>query len=420
MSEPSTRPPPPPAPVPPPPPAPERRRLPAVIILGLAMVGLLLLAGLIFSPFVGPIVIALVLAVIGRPFYTFLLRRIGEKWRGTAAALSCATLLLITFAPMAWIGWSIANEAPAGLRMIQKGIADTSQKLDSYTWFQHLKNSRWFQSLSQSVETTLRSIREGLEEESSTAAPIDSAAGEGKPPGPPPPPPGPPAPAAGGGASVIPVDGVVPAGVNFARWITRVGADLVSNALELFLKFLLMMFILYYFLKDGPEILASLKRAIPMDESYQDRVAETFGQVSRSIIRGSVGTALIQGAVAAVAFLFVGIPAAFWGALVAFSSLIPPLGTSLIMVPVTVFMFLGGSTGKGIFMLVVMLVIGSLDNIVRPLLVGRTLHLHPIWLFLSVLGALAAFGPLGLIYGPMVLVLLGTVIALLLKEERGA
>jgi predicted PurR-regulated permease PerM len=413
MPDPKSPPPSPPLAPPPPAPAPEKRKLPAVILLSLAMIGLLMLAGLILFPFVGPIVIALVLAVIGRPFFTFLLRRIGEKWRGTAAALSCATLLILTFAPLTWIGWSIANEAPAGLAMIEKGIQDTRQKLDQYTWFAHLKNSRWFQSLCASLETIKRSIRDGLEEgQPATPAPGDQ----------PPPPPLPSTPQApeAGGEKPMPIDGVVPAGVSVARWITGIGAELVGNALELFLKFFLMVFILYYFLKDGPEILASLKRAIPMDESYQDRVVETFGRVSRSIIRGSVGTALIQGAVAAIAFLFVGIPAVFWGVLVAFSSLIPPLGTSLIMVPVTVFMFLGGHTGKGVFLLVVMLVIGSLDNIVRPLLVGRTLNLHPIWLLLSVLGALAAFGPLGLIYGPMVLVLLGTVIALLVQEERGS
>ncbi len=400
---------------------PERRRLPALFILTLALLGLLALAILILSPFLGPLVLALVLAVIGRPFFTFILRRIGEKWRGIAAGLSCAALLLLTFAPLTWIGWSIASETPAGVRMIRRGIEDTARTLEGYSWFQRLKKTRWFQSLSASVEVSLKSFHEVIAEgEAGEAAEAPAGDGAGAPPPPgedrvPPPAPAPPQ----GGANPIPVERVVPVGVNIAGWITRATADLIGNALEIFLKFCLMVFILYYFLKDGPQILGSLKRAIPVDETYQDRVVETFRQVSRSIIRGSLGTAAIQGAMAALAFLVVGVPAVFWGVLVAISSLIPPLGTSLIMIPITGFLFLGGHTGKGIFMALMTLAIGGVDNIVRPLLVGRTLSLHPIWLLLSVLGALAAFGPMGLIYGPMVLVLLGTIIALLVKEEGG-
>ena len=90
------------------------------------------------------------------------------------------------------------------------------------------------------------------------------------------------------------------------------------------------------------------------------------------------------------------------------------------MVPLTAFYFLSGQWGNGIYMAVVSVVIGSLDNIVRPLLVGQSLHMHPIWLLLSILGGINAFGPMGLIYGPMVLVLLATFFGIFVREEEKA
>src|SRR4030095_2981859 len=106
------------------------------------------------------------------------------------------------------------------------------------------------------------------------------------------------------------------------------------------------------------------------------------------------------------------------GVMVALSSLVPPLGTALIMVPMTLSVCFSRGWGWGIFMAVVTVGIGGMDNIVRPFLVGQTLRMHPIWLLLSILGGMSVFGPLGLIYGPMVLVLLATFFALFVRDEE--
>jgi predicted PurR-regulated permease PerM len=208
-----------------------------------------------------------------------------------------------------------------------------------------------------------------------------------------------------------------PLGKSLARWITSTAAGLVANAFEVLLKFLLMLFILFYFFKDGAEILKSIENAIPLDRASQERVVTTFRRVSQSVVRGSFLTALAQGAVATVAFAIVGLPAIFWGVMAAFCALIPPIGTSLVTIPLTISFLVHQEWWQGIFLGVVSVAIGTMDNFLKPYLVGGSLHMHPIWLLLSILGAMRLFGPLGIIYGPLVLVLLGTFVALLVRAE---
>src|SRR5688572_16380396 len=109
---------------PPPPPLPPPRRrpdLPRFLVLLLGVIGLLILSILIFIPFIAPIVLALVLSTVGYPLFLRILRWVGMKRRGVASALTCFTLVLAVFVPLAWIGWSLVNQADDALVQVQEG-----------------------------------------------------------------------------------------------------------------------------------------------------------------------------------------------------------------------------------------------------------------------------------------------------------
>lgn len=372
----------------------------------------------IFLPFAAPILLALVVSVVAYPFYERLNGWVGEARRGLAAAITCLLLVLLVFLPLAWIGYSMVRQAVGSVESIVARFEKAKVWVEDKEWYQELRDHELFQRFWRSLELDRTTPEAAPDAEGSTAGEAsagDAAAGEDVA-----------AAAAGKAAAGEAGHGDVrleslrksfPLAVSLIRWLSASAASFVGNAFSVILQLILMLLILFFFFKDGPELLRSLNRAIPVDESYKRRVADTFRNVSRSVIRGSLLTALVQGAVAAIAFLIIGVPAAFWGVMTAFCALIPPFGTSLILVPLTVAYFADGRTWQGGALAAVVVVVGALDNILRPVFVGSGLRMHPVWLVLSILGAMQLFGPSGLLFGPMVLVLLGTFIRLLVQEE---
>jgi predicted PurR-regulated permease PerM len=382
------------------PPAPRpqvRQNLLALLVLLIAAGGLLVASTLIFLPFVAPIALALVVATTGFPLFQRVQMLTGAERRGAASAITCLILVLIVFLPLSWVGWSLANQVPTAVNWTAEKLKLARVKIDESS----LNERPWFRETWASAKKLLDRL------EGDTPA-VDPAAGAEIPQAAPD---AGPAAADPGGRALGPGDSLI-------RIASGAATAVITNAFEFALKFVLMLFLLFFFLKDGPQILQSLKRAIPLEEKYQDRVIRTFRQVTRSIIRGSFGTAFAQGAIATIAYAIAGLPAIFWGAITTICALIPPFGTTLVTIPVIVFLLVDGHWGKGIFIGVVAMVIGLLDNVLRPWLMQGSLKVHPIWILLSVLGALKLFGPAGIIFGPMILALLGTIVALLVEEER--
>ena len=402
------------SPPPPPPLPPPRRRpdLPRFLVLLLGLLGLLTLSLLIFLPFVAPIVLALILSTVGYPLFLKILRWVGMTRRGLASIITCLVLVLAVFVPVVWIGWSLINQADDALVQLRDGTRKIEAWGDDPERF--IQKSPQLKASWDRVKPLFQWVR------GKTTAPV---AGSTETPGKDAPQPGAKeSKQAGEGSPKNPDDAKPGPDVSIvSSVIERIGgfaATIVQNAFELLVKFVVMLYILFFFFKDGPRIALSLKRAVPLDEVNEERLWRTFRGVSRSIIRGSFGTAAIQGFISGIAFAIVGIPAVFWGVATAIASLIPPVGTGLILVPATLYLFLEGSTGSAIFLGVVTILVGALDNIVRPFLMGGDVMVHEIWLLLSILGGLNFFGPMGLIYGPMVLVFLGTFVRLFVEEER--
>lgn len=171
-------------------------------------------------------------------------------------------------------------------------------------------------------------------------------------------------------------------------------------------QFFLMLFALFYFYKEGPAFLRWLMHLIPLPGTLKRQIFQSFREVSESAFYGTFLTAVAQGTLGGIGFLIVGFSPLLWGVAMAFFSLIPLVGTLIIWGPAAVVLFVSGRIGAGIFLtLWGVVVVGMSDNILRPLLMSGKSELHPFLIFFSLLGGIMAFGPLGILLGPLAIVL---------------
>ena len=181
------------------------------------------------------------------------------------------------------------------------------------------------------------------------------------------------------------------------------GGGLAGNLTGLVGKFILMLFVFFFLLLDGPQLVATLHHLLPLSTSHENQILDKLKTVSRSALLGTLVTAVAQGAAGGIAFLICGFPALFWGVMMAFASLIPAVGTALIWMPATAYLFLSGRMGYGIFLLLwSVLVVGPIDNFLRPLFMKGAAEMSTVLIFFSILGGIGYFGLIGLLYGPLI------------------
>jgi predicted PurR-regulated permease PerM len=211
---------------------------------------------------------------------------------------------------------------------------------------------------------------------------------------------------------------------DFAKWLFQNIGPIFSSITQFFIHFLLMLIAFYYFLKDGDRIHAELLRLAPLSRHYTDDVCERVTAAIRSVVHGSLVVALVQGILAGIGFFFAGIPgAAFWGFVSVIASLIPFLGTALVVSPAVLYLVLIGHIPAALGLAVWgSIAVGLSDNFLRPLLMRRTVRVHSLLILLSVLGGIGVFGPTGFLLGPVVVSLLFALLDiyphLLLGRER--
>ena len=180
-------------------------------------------------------------------------------------------------------------------------------------------------------------------------------------------------------------------------------------------NFLFMLFILLYcmffFLMEGDKLLSKILYYLPLQDHDERRMLEKFTSVTRATLKGTAVVGILQGSLAGLAFWAVGIHSAvFWGAIMTVLSIIPGIGTTLVWGPAAIILTVGGHYLKAIGLaLFCALVVGSLDNLLRPRLVGKDTQMHELLIFFGTLGGSALFGVLGIIIGPIVAALFMTV-----------
>jgi len=183
------------------------------------------------------------------------------------------------------------------------------------------------------------------------------------------------------------------------------------NTIAFLFHFFLFLYTMYYFMKDGPAMLSRVRTFLPVADDDQDRMLDKFISVTRATLKGTFLIGLTQGILAGMAFAVAGIEGAvFWGTIMSLLSVIPGLGTAVVWIPASIALFIMGHAGRAIALaLFCGLVVGTIDNVLRPRLVGRDTRMHPLLILFSTMGGLAFFGFPGVIVGPILTALFVTV-----------
>jgi len=188
-----------------------------------------------------------------------------------------------------------------------------------------------------------------------------------------------------------------------AKILTDVGLSIFN--------LLLMFFTLFFLYKDGRHILKRMMILSPIPVKYEKELFSKFNEISKATLFGTFLTAIAQGLVAWIGFSLAGVPSSFfWATAVSIFSLIPTVGTSIIWLPIGLVMLASGNLW-GIFVLIWGLsLISTVDNVLRVIFIGSTANLNPLLTFISIFGGILAFGLIGVIFGPMLLVLFFTLL----------
>jgi predicted PurR-regulated permease PerM len=332
------------------------------VVLSVAVLGYALFQ--VLTPFWGALAWSICLAVLLAPLQESLTRRFGNR-PGAAAGLLTALTPFVVFAPLTLIGVAFVDQGRRLVYALQRSPwridADTLGRIGEYPVI---------------GPVITRAI-----------ALLDLD-----------------------GAQVS--DWVVGLGQNLLRLAANLGSSLVINVLSTTLAFMLMLFLLFFMLRDGRAMLQRLMNLMPLDGVHRDRLLTLVANTTRAVVYGSGLTALIQGALTGIGFALTGLPSpVVFGVLAALFSLLPAGGTAFIWVPATLALAGMGRNGAALFMLCWGAIISVSDNFLRPLLVSQQAHVSTLAVFVGVVGGAAAFGGVGLILGPVLL----TVVSALLR-----
>ena len=194
------------------------------------------------------------------------------------------------------------------------------------------------------------------------------------------------------------------AAVTASRYIASRALSIGQDTLRITVFFFLMLYLLFFFLRDGPRLLEGLVRALPFGDERERYLFDRFAEVSRAAIKGTLVVGIVQGTIGGVAFAILGIGApVLWGVVMALLSILPAIGTALIWLPAAILLIASGQIVSGIALILVgVFGIGLVDNLLRPILVGRDTRMPDYLILLSTLGGLAGFGLAGIIIGPII------------------
>jgi predicted PurR-regulated permease PerM len=181
-----------------------------------------------------------------------------------------------------------------------------------------------------------------------------------------------------------------------------------TAALDLFVKTILVLIALFFFLRDGHQFVRNIIKLSPLSDDEDRKIIKRLRMVTRSLIRGTMVIAVIKGVLVGIGFVIFGLAGpVLWGSVAAVSSLIPAIGTGLVMIPAFFYLVFTGSYFAAFgFMVWGILIVGFIDDILAPRLIGNGARIHPLFILLSVLGGLATFGIAGFLLGPLIFALL--------------
>ncbi|MBN9046564.1 MAG: AI-2E family transporter [Rhizobiales bacterium] len=222
---------------------------------------------------------------------------------------------------------------------------------------------------------------------------------------------------------------------DFAEWRSRISSaalqgsqlfagQLVSlgqNTLQFVVGFGVMLYLLFFLFRDGADLGGTIRRTIPLSDDYTRQFLDKFAAVIRATVKGNIIIAVVQGVIGGVAFWAVGIEAALlWGVMMTFFSLLPAVGAALVWGPAAIWFLVSGSWGKGLVLVLVgTLVIGLVDNLLRPPLVGKGTRMPDYVVLISTIGGISLIGINGFVLGPLIAAMFIAAWSLLAEEQKG-
>lgn len=318
------------------------------------LVGTSIAFGLIVWPYFGAVLWGVVAAIVFAPLNRRLLRMTGGR-AGIAAIVSVALVVLLVIVPLMLIASSLVVEATNLYDSVQTGRLNISQYLAQAgdalpAWVRDL--------LDRFDLSSLGAIRDRLSE-------------------------------------------------LFSRFLQLLASHAVSFGQSTFgfvVGLGVMLYLTFFLLRDGSSLTRRIKDAIPLHPAQRDALIEKFTIVVRATVKGSVLVAALQGTLGGLIFWLLGVNApVLWGVVMAFFALLPAVGASIIWLPVALYFLISGSVGKAFVLIAFgVLVIGLVDNLLRPILVGKSTKMPDYVVLISTLGGISVAGLNGFVIGPMV------------------
>lgn len=317
------------------------------------LIGASILAFFIAEPFLTPLALAAVFAVVLQPVYRDV-HSVMRKWPGLAAGLTVLFSIIVIILPVSFIGTRIAREAAdVYVATTQNGSGIAAVRL-----------------LAEKIEDMAAGYVPGAENLSETLSGNVSRYAQ-----------------------------------TALEWLIQHAGSAFSSIASTLLSSFIFLIALFYFLKDGKTLKDEIVRLSPLRDSYDSLLAERLEAAVNSVVRGNLSIALIQGFLTAIGFTIFGIPnSILWGSVAAIAAMIPGIGTALVFIPTVVYSIFTGNIAAaiGLFMWG-SLAVGLVDNILGPRLIGGGIRLHPLLVLIAVLGGISFFGAMGVFLGPLVL-----------------
>ncbi len=318
--------------------------------------GLLLLVTVAFlwliGPFFKPIFWAVVLATLFYPTFQWWERQLGGH-SVLASVGTIATIVLIVIVPLLLVGLLVAAEASS----VYQRLADGQMNLPM--------TAQGLKEMLPSLATLLERFGVSLKE---LQAQLSNAA------------------------------------LGVSRFLAKNLVAFGQNALRGTALFFLMLYLLFFFLRDGAQLLDQIVGALPIGDARERQLFRKFAEVSRATIKGTIVIGLVQGGLGGLIFWILGIEAAaLWGVVMTVLALLPAVGAAIVWVPAAALLIADGRLLEGVLLLVFgTLIIGLADNVLRPILVGRDTQMPDYLVLVTTLGGLALFGLSGVVIGPII------------------
>jgi len=331
-------------------------KLPGYFLIFCIIVAMYFLFGVV-APFVTVIAVSAVLVIAFYPVF-----RKFEKWfkgrRGLASLVTCLIVIFAIILPIAVFVLLVASEAVTAYEVIrvkvESGFFDKYLQWSEGGFFYDLKNQ-----IDPVINLDSLDIKQGI----------------------------------------------VNAAQNVSTFLVSQTTFLITSITGLLLDLVILLFSMFFLFKDGDKLVAKIGYLSPLPAKYETQLFGKLKDMVNAVLVGGFFTAMIQGGLCGIGLAIAGVSSpVFWGAVAIFLAFVPMVGTALVWIPAAITMFISGDYGWGIFLLIWgAVLVGTIDNFLKPLLIGQKAKIYPLIIFFVVLGGIFTMGFRGLIVGPLVL-----------------